>query len=188
MNWTVYWFMFPACIVISSIAMLSGISGAAMLSPTIILLFPLIGVPSLAPAAAIGMSLFTINSSRPTKILIPVGGFGSLEVARHLDHLFRFSEEVSARLAPQQKCGIHGRESWYVREYEAKLNGEARPWRKDQVAAPVPTRGRTNTGSNRGRSPTSRSDCGLTRSIWSEKAVLGLRWRTGFELNASFKG
>jgi uncharacterized protein len=59
MNWTVYWFMFPACIVISSIAMLSGISGAAMLSPTIILGFPLIGVPLLAPAAAIGMSLFT---------------------------------------------------------------------------------------------------------------------------------
>ncbi len=59
MNWTVYWFMFPACIVIGSIAMLSGISGAAMLSPTIILVFPLIGVPSLAPAAAIGMSLFT---------------------------------------------------------------------------------------------------------------------------------
>ncbi len=59
MNWTVYWFMFPACIVISSIAMLSGISGAAMLSPAIILGFPLIGVPSLAAPAAIGMSLFT---------------------------------------------------------------------------------------------------------------------------------
>ena len=59
MNWTVYWFMFPACIVISSIAMLSGISGAAMLSPTIILVFPLVGVPWLAPAAAIGMSLLT---------------------------------------------------------------------------------------------------------------------------------
>jgi len=51
--------MFPACIVIASIAMMSGISGAAMLSPAIILGFPLIGVPELAPAAAIGMSLFT---------------------------------------------------------------------------------------------------------------------------------
>jgi uncharacterized membrane protein YfcA len=59
MNWAVYWFMFPACIVIASIAMLSGISGAAMLSPTLILVFPLLGVPSLTPAAAIGMSLFT---------------------------------------------------------------------------------------------------------------------------------
>jgi uncharacterized protein len=55
----VYWFMFPACIVISSIAMLSGISGAAMLSPTIILGFPLLGVPSLAAPAAIGMALLT---------------------------------------------------------------------------------------------------------------------------------
>jgi uncharacterized protein len=59
MNWTVYWFMFPACIVISSIAMLSGISGAAMLSPTIILGFPVLGVPALAAPAAIGMSLLT---------------------------------------------------------------------------------------------------------------------------------
>ncbi len=51
--------MFPVCIVIASIAMLSGISGAAMLSPAIILGFPLLGVPEIAPAAAIGMSLFT---------------------------------------------------------------------------------------------------------------------------------
>ena len=59
MDYSVYWFMFPACIVIASIAMMSGISGAAMLSPAIILGFQLIGVPELAPAAAIGMSLFT---------------------------------------------------------------------------------------------------------------------------------
>lgn len=51
--------MFPACVVIASIAMLSGISGAAMLSPAIIRGSPLIGVPELAPAAAIGMSGFT---------------------------------------------------------------------------------------------------------------------------------
>lgn len=59
MDFTVYWFMLPVCIAIASIAMLSGISGAAMLSPAIILGFPLIGVPELLPAAAIGMSLFT---------------------------------------------------------------------------------------------------------------------------------
>ncbi len=59
MDWTVYWFMFPACIVIASVAMLSGISGAAILSPVIILAFPILGVPPLAAAAAIGMSLFT---------------------------------------------------------------------------------------------------------------------------------
>lgn len=59
MDLTVYWFMLPACVVIATIAMLSGISGAAMLSPAIILGFPLLGVPEVAPAAAIGMSLFT---------------------------------------------------------------------------------------------------------------------------------
>jgi len=59
MDLTVYLFMFPVCIAIATIAMLSGISGAAMLSPAIILGFPLLGVPEIAPAAAIGMSLFT---------------------------------------------------------------------------------------------------------------------------------
>lgn len=59
MDLSVYWFMFPVCIAIATIAMLSGISGAAMLSPAIILGFPLLAVPEIAPAAAIGMSLFT---------------------------------------------------------------------------------------------------------------------------------
>lgn len=59
MDWSVYAFMFPACIVIATIAMASGISGAALLSPTIIIGFPLFGVPTLTPAAAIGSSLFT---------------------------------------------------------------------------------------------------------------------------------
>lgn len=59
MDYTVYWFMFPACIVIATVAMTSGISGAALLSPVLILGFPLMGVPKLSPASAIGMSLFT---------------------------------------------------------------------------------------------------------------------------------
>lgn len=59
MDYTVYAFMLPVCVVIATIAMTSGISGAALLSPTIIIGFPLLGVPRLAPAAAIGASLFT---------------------------------------------------------------------------------------------------------------------------------
>lgn len=59
MDYTVYAFMLPVCIGIATIAMTSGISGAALLSPTIIIGFPLLGVPKLAPAAAIGASLFT---------------------------------------------------------------------------------------------------------------------------------
>ncbi len=55
----VYWFMFPACILIAAMAMFTGISGTAMLTPFIILIFPLIGVPQLTPAQAIGMALTT---------------------------------------------------------------------------------------------------------------------------------
>jgi uncharacterized protein len=58
-DWSVYWFMLPACITIASVAMLTGISGTAMLTPFIILVFPLIHVPVLTPAQAVGMALFT---------------------------------------------------------------------------------------------------------------------------------
>ena len=33
MNWTVYWFMLPVCITVASVAMFSGIGGAALLTP-----------------------------------------------------------------------------------------------------------------------------------------------------------
>jgi uncharacterized membrane protein YfcA len=66
MDWRVYAFMFPVCVVIATIAMTSGISGAALLSPTLILAFPLLGVPTLTAAAAIGTSLF-----------VEFAGFGS---------------------------------------------------------------------------------------------------------------
>jgi len=58
MDWTVYAFMFPVCVLIATIAMTSGISGAALLSPTLIIGFPLLGVPTLTAAAAIGTALF----------------------------------------------------------------------------------------------------------------------------------
>ena len=40
MDWGMYWFMFPSCIAIATLAMLSGISGAALLTPVMILGFP----------------------------------------------------------------------------------------------------------------------------------------------------
>lgn len=58
MDWTVYWFMFPVCIVIASIAMFSGISGAAFLTPVFLIGFPIFEVPRLGIVAAIGSSLF----------------------------------------------------------------------------------------------------------------------------------
>ncbi|APV43718.1 hypothetical protein Dform_00358 [Dehalogenimonas formicexedens] len=55
----VYWFMLPACIVIAATAMATGISGTAMLTPFLILAFPLLSVPLLTTGQAIGMALFT---------------------------------------------------------------------------------------------------------------------------------
>lgn len=62
MTWTVYWFMLPVCFLIASVAMFSGISGAAMLTPVFLIAFPLLGVPSLTTLAAIGTSLFLETS------------------------------------------------------------------------------------------------------------------------------
>jgi len=62
MSWTVYWFMFPVCIAIATAAMFSGISGAALLTPTFLIGFPLFSVPRLGTLAAIGTSLFLETS------------------------------------------------------------------------------------------------------------------------------
>ena len=58
MDWTVYWFMLPACVVIASVAMFSGISGAAMLTPLFLIGFPLFDVPTLTAIQAIALALF----------------------------------------------------------------------------------------------------------------------------------
>lgn len=68
MDWTVYWFMFPVCVVIASVAMFSGISGAAMLMPTFLIGFPLVGAPTLGTVEAIGMSLFLETSGFGTGV------------------------------------------------------------------------------------------------------------------------
>ena len=66
MDWTVFWFMLPVCLVIATVAMFSGISGAALLTPVFLIVFPLIGVPRLGTVAAIGTSL-----------LLETSGFGT---------------------------------------------------------------------------------------------------------------
>ena len=43
MDLTLYWFMFPAAIVISTTAILSGIGGAALFTPMFLIVFPLLG-------------------------------------------------------------------------------------------------------------------------------------------------
>lgn len=58
MDWLVYWFMLPGCVLIAGVATFSGISGAALLTPVFLIGFPLLHVPVLGTAAAIGTSLF----------------------------------------------------------------------------------------------------------------------------------
>lgn len=58
MDWTVYWFMLPACIVIAGTATFSGISGAALMTPMFLLVFPLLHVPRMTTVQAIGAALF----------------------------------------------------------------------------------------------------------------------------------
>lgn len=69
MDWTVYWFMFPVCVGIASVAMFSGISGAAMLMPVFLIGFPVVGAPTLSTVAAIGMSLFLETSGFGTGLV-----------------------------------------------------------------------------------------------------------------------
>ncbi len=68
MDWVVYWFMFPACIVIAAVATFSGISGAALMTPVFLIGFPLMGVPPLSTVAAIGTSLFVETSGFGTGV------------------------------------------------------------------------------------------------------------------------
>ncbi len=103
MDWTVYWFMLPVCIMVASVAMFSGISGAAMLTPIFLIGFPLLGVPRLSTVAAIGTSLFLETSGFGTGlyrylrmrlvdlktakalilITLPLGALGAI-AARHV--------------------------------------------------------------------------------------------------------
>lgn len=83
MDWTVYWFMFPACVGIAAVAMFSGISGAALLTPVFLIGFPLLGVPRLSTVEAIGTSL-----------LLETSGFGA-GVYRYLS--LRLVDVTSAR-------------------------------------------------------------------------------------------
>lgn len=58
MDWTVYWFVIILCFIFASVAMFSGISGAALMMPVFIMGFPLLGVPELTAEQAVASSLF----------------------------------------------------------------------------------------------------------------------------------
>jgi uncharacterized membrane protein YfcA len=58
MDWTVYWFQSIACFIFASIAIFSGISGAALMLPWFVMGFALLGVPEISMQQAIAASLF----------------------------------------------------------------------------------------------------------------------------------
>jgi uncharacterized membrane protein YfcA len=58
-EWFVYWFMLPACIAIVAFAMMLGIDDTAILTPGVILIFPLLSVPTVSPAQAVTVGMFT---------------------------------------------------------------------------------------------------------------------------------
>ena len=60
-DWTLYWFMFPVAMCVATVAMLSGIGGAAMFAPIFMIIFPILGpeYPFENIAAAIGVALLT---------------------------------------------------------------------------------------------------------------------------------
>jgi len=61
MDFTLYWFMFPVSVCVATLAMLSGIGGAALFTPIFVLIFPLLGpeYPLESTVAAIGSALLT---------------------------------------------------------------------------------------------------------------------------------
>ena len=61
MDLTLYWFMFPVAIAISTTAILSGIGGAALFTPMFLIVFPLLGAEYTMSTAvtAIGAALLT---------------------------------------------------------------------------------------------------------------------------------
>jgi uncharacterized membrane protein YfcA len=60
MDWVQYWFMFPVSMCIATIAMLSGIGGAAYFIPIFAIIFPILGPEYSQPmVAAIAVALFT---------------------------------------------------------------------------------------------------------------------------------
>ena len=65
MDWTLYWFMFPVAMMVSSCAMMSGIGGAALFMPIYVLIFPLLGpeYPFETTVLAVIVSLITMSFS-----------------------------------------------------------------------------------------------------------------------------
>ncbi len=59
MDFSLYWFMFPVSLMVATIAMMSGIGGAAFFTPIFLVIFPLLGPEYvITPVQAVGTALF----------------------------------------------------------------------------------------------------------------------------------
>ncbi|MGB5512011.1 MAG: sulfite exporter TauE/SafE family protein [Woeseiaceae bacterium] len=70
MDFTLYWFMFPVSIGVATMAMLSGIGGAALFTPIFVLLFPILG-----PEYALASTFAAISTALLTQTFGFISGF-----------------------------------------------------------------------------------------------------------------
>ena len=81
MDFTLYWFMFPASIVVATCAMLSGIGGAALFTPIFILIFPLLG-----PEYVLNSTIAAIATALMTQTFGFLSGFVGYYRRRLIDY------------------------------------------------------------------------------------------------------
>jgi len=70
MDFTLYWFMFPVSIGVATLAMLSGIGGAALFTPIFVLLFPILG-----PEYVLASTFAAISTALLTQTFGFISGF-----------------------------------------------------------------------------------------------------------------
>ncbi len=95
MDFTLYWFMFPVSIGVATLAMLSGIGGAALFTPIFVLLFPILG-----PEYALASTFAAISTALLTQTFGFMSGFIGYYRRRMIDFdlAFRFIK-ISAPIA-----------------------------------------------------------------------------------------
>jgi hypothetical protein len=107
-DWTVYWFMLPVCVVVASVAMFSGISGAAMLTPVFLISFPMLGVRRLTTVEAVGTSLLLETSRFGTGALAEIAALVGDDPAPHRADARRIRQAILDQLWDRkgQRFGI----------------------------------------------------------------------------------
>jgi uncharacterized membrane protein YfcA len=98
MDFTLYWFMFPASILVATCAMLSGIGGAALFTPIFILVFPLLG-----PEYVLGSTIAAIGTALITQTFGFLSGFIGYYRRRLID--FRLASRIILVAVPVAIAG-----------------------------------------------------------------------------------